>query len=644
MQTYVCFSPRVLWVLIYLAALLVAVPALSAEPKTGAEWLDAGRTALQAVECGKAAECFAKAAADAALGAELRARAGQLASLARRFARQQATPGTLCMPQNTWLGKALRDMGETELGDAYVQKGAEELDAVRAQVADAITRLKKDNPEMRAFVKPITETDQVMLRFSGANLTNISALAGLPVTGLYLDSNPVADLSPVKGMPLTEISLAYTQVTDIAVLQGMPLRIAKLPGIPVKSLAPLAGAPLEELNTGGTRIDNLSMLAGLPLRGLSIICDAKDISPLRDMPLEFLNLGPAMNVENFSVLATLKHLKSLTMFSATIRDLSVLKGLPLERLQLMNCLQALDLRPLKTLPLKVLDVSQVAERDNIAALAGLPLEDLAVDRTRVSELTWLKGMKLRRLLVTSYAPIADYSVLTGMPLEDLTIGWMPARLNPKFVLLPDTLGLLKDIPTLKSVQLGILGKLNMKDYEQILTIGTALKAANPDYKAGAFYHLENGVVNEVWLHACGVQNLAPLKNLGLTKLVISDAPVTDLSPLAGMPLRAVYLNNVAVTDLSPLKGMPLVALELTNTPVSNLAPVKGAPIEELNLTGSKVTDYTQLKGMKLKKIWLDEKMPAAALEILRKMDTLKYINDKDAWNYWPTNGEVIPTP
>jgi Leucine-rich repeat (LRR) protein len=527
-------------------------------------------------------------------------------------------------------------------------RGASEssVRAIEARCMAAGERLKKDNPDIGTFPSPTISHDEISWKIGGRpKLTDISAFQGLPLTTLQLDDSRVVDLTPLKGMPLRNLSLARTPVVDLTPLKGMPLRnlsLARTPvadltplkgqplqslnlaGATVQSLAPLAGMPLESLDAGNMRITDLSVLAGMPLRNLSINCGARDLGVLRGMPLEALTLGGASEVQDFGVLATLTNLNYLQMFSARIRDLSVLKDLPLQRLDLISCPQALDIGPLRALTrLKTLNIGQVAERKDIAALAGLDLEILSIDRTGVTDLSPLKGMKLKSLSACSYQPIHDYSVLEGMPLEFLNVGWLPFRWEASLCVVPDTLGFLKDVKTLKTLRFG-LGPGGLNAYEQVLTVGAALRAANPNYKSGAFYRLKDGQITEVWLSKCAIGDLSPLKGLKLTRFASDGTPITDLMPLAGMPLGSLIIRD---------------------TPVADLTPLRDAPLGELDLTGSKVTDPAQLKGFKLQRLWIDDKDPDFGLKVRREVPTLTHINDIEVGMLGPqTSAETETKP
>ena len=616
--------------------------AVELAPQLGAAWFEKGRATMQTAVFAPATVCFTKALGDAELDEGLRGRASRLLLLARAYARQQRARAELTMPQNAWLGQALRTEGEGALAAWFLKLGGEGLEAARAQVAAAAERLKKDNPELGPSRKPTVKQDEVEWDLRGQpKLTDLSALEGLPLTSLHIDGSSVADLSPLRGMPLAKLVIGKTPVADLSPLEGMPLRIISFGPGPVNSLAPLAGAPLELLHAPGVEIGDLSPLAGMPLQSLSFACRAQDLSALRDMPIGTLMLGGASETRDFGALATLKGLKRLQMFSAQISDLSVLEELPhLEWLELMSCHKALDISPLRKLPLKILDLGQAPDRTNIDALAGMDLERLNLDRTRVADLSALKGMKLKRLSVASYRPIHDFSVLEGMPLEFLQVGWMPHRWNAPVCLIPDTLGFLKDLKTLKQLMFGIRDKGDLKAYEQVLTVGAALRDANPKYEAGVFYRLQDGQITEVWMHDCGIADLSPLKGLKLTRLMAAANPIADLAPLTGMPLQHVRLWDAPATDLTALKGAPLVSLDLSGSKISDLTPVKAAPIEDLNLTGTKVTDYGQLKGMKLLKLRIDVDLPNSGIETLREMETLTHINDKEAGKFWQARDEA----
>jgi len=78
-----------------------------------------------------------------------------------------------------------------------------------------------------------------------------------------------------------------------------------------------------------------------------------------------------------------------------------------------------DLSPLKGLPLESLAIQGFPVKD-LSPLEGMPLKLLSMKRTRVDDLTPLKGMPLKVLSIIDCS-ITDLSPLRGMPLTDLSL-------------------------------------------------------------------------------------------------------------------------------------------------------------------------------------------------------------------------------
>ena len=87
---------------------------------------------------------------------------------------------------------------------------------------------------------------------------------------------------------------------------------------------------------------------------------------------------------------------NLDLSGSKIRDLSILKGLPLARLNL----------------------DQTAIHD-LTPLAGMPLTALHIYATMVTNLSPLRGMQLDTFAISS--PVIDIAPLRGMPLTDLSL-------------------------------------------------------------------------------------------------------------------------------------------------------------------------------------------------------------------------------
>ena len=101
----------------------------------------------------------------------------------------------------------------------------------------------------------------------------------------------------------------------------------------------------------------------MPLTFLDVAAarGVSDLSPLRDMPLEYLNLGD-QPVSDLAPLASLKSLRKLVLDSTSASDLKPLCGLGLKDLSILN-IPAKDLSPLQELALNSLRLDYRADRE-----------------------------------------------------------------------------------------------------------------------------------------------------------------------------------------------------------------------------------------------------------------------------------------
>lgn len=124
-------------------------------------------------------------------------------------------------------------------------------------------------------------------------VTDLSSLAGLPLTSLALPYNAAFDLEPLKGMPLEKLDLRGTRVESLAALREMKsLRSLSLAGCKVTNLDPLKALPLKHLDISGTLVDSLAPLAGVPLETLALGPKDHDLSPLKSCPLAAVEMLP----------------------------------------------------------------------------------------------------------------------------------------------------------------------------------------------------------------------------------------------------------------------------------------------------------------------------------------------------------------
>jgi len=196
-----------------------------------------------------------------------------------------------------------------------------------------------------AHLVALSKLNLKSLRLSGLHQPDLTALIGLPLETLRLEGvrNRIVSLAPLAGLPLRHLTL--TGAED-------PRQTWRAS---VGELSSLKACPLESIHLRGLSVDHLDFLEGTRPKFLvlSMIDRLQSIDPLRDMPLERLDLS----------------------FTA-VSDLGPLSQMPLRSLNISNT-RVKDLSPLKTLPLKSLNI-QGAPVENLEPLSHIPtLENFA---------------------------------------------------------------------------------------------------------------------------------------------------------------------------------------------------------------------------------------------------------------------------
>jgi eukaryotic-like serine/threonine-protein kinase len=163
-----------------------------------------------------------------------------------------------------------------------------------------------------------------------SQLSDLSPLAGMPLTSLDCEFSEVSDLSPLEGSPLTRLWCYRTHISDLSPLTGMPLTELNVAETNISELSPLAGMGLTYLNCGGTNVSDLSPLAGMPLTRLECRnTNVSDLSPLKGMPLRRLGIEETP-VRDLSPLRDAVSLQSFDCWGLDAdADLSVVTHLPL---------------------------------------------------------------------------------------------------------------------------------------------------------------------------------------------------------------------------------------------------------------------------------------------------------------------------
>jgi serine/threonine protein kinase len=132
-------------------------------------------------------------------------------------------------------------------------------------------------------------------------VTDLSALAELPLEELDISWTAVEDLRPLVKTPLKTLRAANTRLRDLTPLRGLQLTELDLTFTEVADLSPLKGMPLTELRLKDAKVRDLSPLKGMPLQTVSF--DVRLLRPQSDTvrswkELETINDEPVRNFEN----------------------------------------------------------------------------------------------------------------------------------------------------------------------------------------------------------------------------------------------------------------------------------------------------------------------------------------------------------
>lgn len=125
------------------------------------------------------------------------------------------------------------------------------------------------------------------------NITSLEEIALLSnLNKLEVVMQQITDLSPLAGLPLTELNLAGNRIADLSALSQVEnLTKLNIDYNPVADLSPLSALYyLEDLNASNTLVEDVTPLKDLCYLRFLYINDAKirDVSPLKG--IEFVNL------------------------------------------------------------------------------------------------------------------------------------------------------------------------------------------------------------------------------------------------------------------------------------------------------------------------------------------------------------------
>ncbi len=229
----------------------------------------------------------------------------------------------------------------------------------------------------------------------------------------------------------------------------------------------------------------------------------------------------------------------LSASGESVRDLSVLKDIPISSLTLNNAAPQ-DFTPIREMRLNRLHLRDCRIPDP-SPLAGLPLTELVFTNIPLGSIDFLKPMKLKNLTLYNCG-IDTLSALGGMKLETLNI----------------SRNRISDLSPLRGMPLQTLHA----SYNQI-------------------------------------RSLLPLYGMPLKELNLSGNRIEDLLPLTGQPIAELNLSGNRISDLSPLRGMPLRKLNVECNEIESLLPLENSTeLETLYAMRNRISDLHALKRMK----------------------------------------------
>jgi len=350
----------------------------------------------------------------------------------------------------------------------------------------------------------------------------------------------IADLTPLKGMPLTGLDLGYNQVSDLSSLAGMPLRWLNIERTKVTDLSPLTGIRLTSIALASTPVSDLSPLRGMPIENFTAQTGSlSDISPLSDSPLTGYVRFEGSRVSDLSPLAG-KQPFELWLADVPIKDFSVLRGMPMERLHIGNSALSEDL----------VDIVMSLKRLEMLSISGsVP----GFERLRTHPT--LKYLGHYNNDSNRYPPVAEY--------------WRAYDKRKT------------------EAQKNAANKINVRT----LSDGTK-RLQIQDSAVSAIPPLDWTDVSVFVFFGTQINDLSPLRGVRLKAISFFKTPVADLEPLRGSPVVKLAFMETAVTDVGPLLDCPnLEAVSLPRT-VKNVEVLRKHPkLRYLGYTEGPGPDY-----------------------------------------------------
>ena len=263
---------------------------------------------------------------------------------------------------NKEFAEAAKEINDFPLIMKLLEKEEESTKKMKTQLKACLESLKRLNPQQKTWKHSSKITkDGIILNLSyNKYLMNIQSLKGLPIIELNLSRCPqIDDISILKKCSIKVLNLSgNSKLKDYSVIKNFPL-IEFYAGnlFSVKDMVFLENTKLKVLDLYYCKnIDNISILKGMPLEYLRLRnSEIIDISILRNMPIKSLHLSNCKNILDFTPLRKMK-IQNLNLSGTGIIDLSILKGMSINSLSLSNT-KIKNIYLLKNMPLRYLNMA-----------------------------------------------------------------------------------------------------------------------------------------------------------------------------------------------------------------------------------------------------------------------------------------------
>lgn len=278
------------------------------------------------------------------------------------------------------------------------------VDSLTEQDLSRVTRIAVIGNQVYGIDTQTEDLQDMVEDYNFANayvnggITDISVLAEMEnLQEVFLCVQNISDISALEGLPIRNLYLCGNNITDLSVVSTLKnLRVLYVVDNPLTILPPLSECPdLLTVNLNGNQFENLSFLADSTVKNLKITdihVIENDYSALKTMKdLERLYYA-GTEQGFFDVLPTLTNLREIALWNYHGRDLTILKDLP-------------------TLDTITVTGNNVASLEGIEVLANL--QYLYFDYTSITDISmlrdvpWLRNIKISGLAIDDYTPILD---------------------------------------------------------------------------------------------------------------------------------------------------------------------------------------------------------------------------------------------